>query len=79
MRCREVPGTFLIGNGNMQRINVILWTTIFLWGCSNIGTYLLFGEAAIIPSNLVFIGFLILVIIVSKISKKANKWLGTKI
>lgn len=65
--------------GNMQRIDVIFWTTIFLWSCSNIGTYLLFGEEAIIPSDLVFVGFLLIVIIVSKISKKANRWLGTKI
>ena len=79
LRCREVPGTFLDRTGNMQRIDVIFWTTIFLWSCSNIGTYLLFGEKAIIPSDLVFVGFLLLVIIVSKISKKANRWLGTKI
>ncbi len=79
LRCREVPGTFLIGTGNMKRIDVIFWTTVFLWSCSNIGTYLLFGEEAIIPSDLVFVGFLLLVIVVSKISKKANRWLGTKI
>jgi len=63
----------------MQRIDVVFWIIIFLWACSNIGTYLLFGEAAIIPSDLVFVGFLLLLIVVSKISKKINRWLGTKI
>lgn len=79
LRCREVPGTFLIETGNMQRIGLVFWITVFLWVCTSIVAFLVFGGYTALPIDLVFIGFLLLLIVVSKISKKANRLLGTNI
>lgn len=56
--------------------DAVFWSIVILWGWSNVITLLVWGNDAVIFSNLSFIMLFCLLIIVMRRFPKFNKWLN---
>lgn len=59
--------------------DVIFWSVALLWLLTNVIVFMLADASAVSISNLAYIIFMAVIIIIKNKSKKFNNWLNTKL
>lgn len=59
--------------------DVIFWSVALLWLLTNVIVFMLADASAVSISNLAYIIFMAVIIIIKNKSKKFNDWLNTKL
>ena len=56
--------------------DAVVWSIVILWGWSNIITFLVWGEASVIFSNMAFLMLFCLLIVAMRLFPNFNRWLN---